>query len=400
MTELSKTITEKVGPLAKNRHVLAIQDTTQLNYGSKENRIKGLGPIGNGTCKGFLLHAMLAIDAEENTCLGIAGLKNWVRGPVVKGKRQSNLRKKQLIEEKESFRWVETAENAKKVLADAREVTFIADRESDIYEKWTRIPDEKTNVLVRANQDRCLANGMKLTAHVDQIKETYSYEINVAAKPGKSKARKAKVSLRFGEIEINAPVRGNDKQVPSSMKLSVVDVKEMKETADEEEPIHWCLLTTHKVKTVEKALQIIAWYSQRWQIEQFFRTLQKQGLQVESSQVETIESLMKLITIACFAALHIMQLTLARHGNDQLLTVVFDKKEEALLSKLQNKLEGKTQKQKNPHRIGMLSWAAWIIARLGGWHGYQSESPPGPITMFNGWKRYQSIYEGWALLDV
>lgn len=399
--ELGRVICEKSRSLVNNRHVLAIQDTTHLNYASKENRISGLGPLGNGTtCKGFLLHAMLVVDATDNTCLGLGGLKSWVRDPVVKGKRQSILRRKQQIEEKETFRWVETAETAKILLSECKEITFVADRESDIYEKWTRIPDSKTHVLVRANQDRCLTNGMKLTAYVDHLEESYSYEIDVSAKRQKREARRAKVTLRFGEIEIKSPVKGTDKNAPSCLKLRVVDVRELEETSKEEEPIHWCLLTTHKIKTTEQALQIVKWYCQRWHIEQFFRTLQKQGLKVESSQVETVDALMKLVTVACFAALQIMQLILARHGKDQMATVVFDKNEQKLLSKLQKTLEGKTEKQKNPHPPGMLSWAAWIIARLGGWKGYQSESPPGPITMYDGWKRYQSIYEGWALADV
>lgn len=400
--ELSDAICEKSRLLVSNRHVLAIQDTTQLNYASQKNRIRGLGPLGNGTnCKGFLLHAMLVVDAIDNTCLGLAGLKSWVRSPVVKGKRQkSSLRRKQRIEEKETFRWIETAERAKMLLSECNEVTFVADRESDIYEKWARIPDSKTHVLVRANQDRCLTNGMKLTAYVDQLEKYYSYEIDVSAKVGKRAARKAKVVLRHGEIDIKSPSEGIDKTAPSSLKLSVVDVKEIEETCGKEKPIHWCLLTTHKIETTEQALQIVSWYCQRWHIEQFFRTLQKQGLKVESSQVETIEALMKLVTVACFAALQIMQLTLARYGKDQLATVVFNKNEQRLLLKLQKNLEGKTEKQKNPYPPGMLSWAAWIIARLGGWKGYQSESPPGPITMYDGWKRYQSIYEGWALVDV
>jgi hypothetical protein len=137
-----------------------------------------------------------------------------------------------------------------------------------------------------------------------------------------------------------------------------------------------------------------------WNIEQFFRTLQKQGLDIESSQVESASALMKLITLACFSAMQIMQLTLAREGKDQAVSVVFNESECKLLSRLQSKLEGKTEKQKNPHSNNRLSWAAWIIARLGGWKGYASESPPGPITMFRGLTQFKTLYEGWSLVDV
>ncbi len=61
------------------------------------------------------------------------------------------------------------------------------------------------------------------------------------------------------------------------------------------------------------------------------------------------------------------------------------------------KLEGKTRKQKNLHPHDCLSWAAWIIARLGGWKGYKSESPLGPITMFRGLKKFQDLLEGYNL---
>ena len=138
----------------------------------------------------------------------------------------------------------------------------------------------------------------------------------------------------------------------------------------------------------------------RWNVEQLFRTLKKQGLDIESSQMETGSGLMKLGIIALFVAMQTIQLTLAREGKDQLVSVIFDEKECHVLAKLHEKLEGKTIKQKNPHSVHNLSWAAWIIARLGGWKGYRSESPPGPITMLRGLKRFQSIMEGIQLAKL
>jgi len=45
---------------------------------------------------------------------------------------------------------------------------------------------------------------------------------------------------------------------------------------------------------------------------------------------------------------------------------------------LNSTLEGKTDKQKNPHQEASF---AWIVARLSGWSGYQHYRPAGPKTI-------------------
>lgn len=399
-TELTETITMKSHALVKNRHVLAIQDTTELNYESKIKRIQGLGPVGNGQTHGIYLHAMIVVDSNEQSCIGLASLKSWVRTEIKK-KTKGNIYRKQLIEDKESYRWIEAADQAKRVLENADEITIVADRESDIYEEWYRVPNEKTHLLTRACQNRVLDEEKKLFEYIEELEVKGIYELHVKAKAGTRSAHLAKLELRYSELEIKKPPKCTDKNAPPTVILRVVDVKESPESILKgEEGIHWCLLTTHEVETNDDALLMVHWYCQRWHIEQFFRTLQKQGLDIESSQIETSTALAKLITLACFSAIQIMQLTLAREGKDQEVSIVFDKSECKLLSKLQLKLEGKTQKQKNPHPSGRLSWAAWIIARLGGWKGYASESPPGPITMFRGLTQFKTLYEGWSLVEM
>jgi hypothetical protein len=59
-----------VGRVA-GRHVLAIEDTTELNYQAHAGRQKGLGVVGNGKDQGFFLHPLLAVDADDGACLGL-----------------------------------------------------------------------------------------------------------------------------------------------------------------------------------------------------------------------------------------------------------------------------------------------------------------------------------------
>jgi len=222
--------------------------------------------------------------------------------------------------------------------------------------------------------------------------------LEVRAQPGRP-ARTAHVAVRFGELTINRPGNCSDPAAAGQLTLRLVEVMELDPAV--EEPIHWRLLTTHAVTTVAQALQIVAWYRQRWHIEQLFRTSKSQGLDLESSQVEAAEALFNLAAIAMIAATKIMQLVLARDGTvDRPATDVVAADQLPMLEALQVHLEGKTAKQKNPHAKHSIAWLAWIIARLGGWTGYASERPPGPITMRRGWYRFVQMAQGWYLRNV
>ena len=94
----------------------------------------------------------------------------------------------------------------------------------------------------------------------------------------------------------------------------------------------------------------------------------------------------------------VMQLVQSREGlAPRPATVAFGEPEIEVLKHLAPTLEGKTEKQKNPHPAPSLAWAAWIIARLGGWKGYAKERKPGPITMSRGLKAFTNLCLGWHL---
>lgn len=392
--ELIANACARTGEVAAGRHVLAIQDTTELNHQAHAGRVSGLGTVGNGSDVGMFLHPLLVVDATDGTCLGLAHLHHWNRT----GKAAANYRQLP-IEKRESYRWLEVAEAGKKCLSGAEMVTMVADRESDIYEEWARLPDERTHLLTRACRDRTLATGGKLYAWIDTQPAQGTYCFEAPARPGKRSAHPARLTVRIGRIAIKRPASCSDKNAPEQIELSVVEVKELPDSVvGNEAPIHWRLLTTHRVACLEDALRCVGWYRQRWNIEQLFRTLKKQGLNVESSQVETGEGLTKLACLAVQAAVRAMQLTLARDADGPArASDVFDPEEIEVLQRILPTLEGKTEKQKNPHRPGSLAQAAWVVARLGGWKGYASEAKPGPITMLRGLQRVEVICQGWKL---
>lgn len=93
-----------------------------------------------------------------------------------------------------------------------------------------------------------------------------------------------------------------------------------------------------------------------------------------------------------------LQLTLARDpATRQPASDAFSEDEVRVLAAIERDLPGKTAAQSNPHPRDSLAWAAWIIARLGGWTGYASQKPPGPKTMYLGLAQFEAISKGWSL---
>jgi len=96
------------------RHILAIQDSSEFNFTTTRGRSCGLGEIGKGSGRGVLLHAMLGVDAETGGILGLATGQIWTGDG-----RVSVPHRHRPLSEKESQRWLSTAEAAKTVLARA-----------------------------------------------------------------------------------------------------------------------------------------------------------------------------------------------------------------------------------------------------------------------------------------
>jgi hypothetical protein len=364
---------EQTARAVAGRHVLAIQDTSEVHFRTTAGRPRGLGEVGRGNIHGLLVHAMVALDAATGTCLGLVGGRVWTRHG-----RVTVAHKRRALADKESERWITTALRAKEVLAAAAMVTVVADRESDLYAEWATVPGANFHVLTRVMQDRRLANGARLYATGARFAEADTRGIVVPRRGPHEPSREARLTLRFGRVVLNRP-QDSARDLPPCVTLTLIEIIERDAPAGVA-PLHWRLLTTHDVTSVDAAWQIVAWYKLRWAIEQLFRILKSQGLQLEDSQIARADRLLKLAAIATKAAALTLQLAQARGGGDEPASLAFTSEEMAALEAVNTQVEGKTETQKNPHIRHSLAWAAWIIARLGGWDGYRSSRPPGPIT--------------------
>jgi hypothetical protein len=385
---ISNALSKKTNDSCSGKsHVLCIQDTVQLTYPTQASIKEEFGPTGDANTKGLFVHPGIIVDATNRDVMGVSSIITWCRDEknIVQEKKKRN------IEEKESIRWILTALSAKKNITNAEMITVVGDRESDIFEVFERVPDERTHLIVRASHDRILDSDEKISESLCNTAIQGTHEINLPRISGKRKERTATLAIKYTSISLR-----NDAGEP--IDIFCVSAMEISPIPNGETPISWVLLTTHSVNSLKDAIQILIWYTWRWIIEQIFRTMKNKGLKIEDSQIADPKKL-QILSIFCIAtAIKVMSLVESRDGKSNRQAIdLFTKDELALLLLLCRKLEGKTEKQKNSHIQNSMAWVAWIIARLGGWNGYRCESPPGPITMLRGLQKFEVQYEGWLL---
>ena len=392
--EMIATAADHTARAAEGRHVLAIQDTTELNFAKHSGSKRGFGRAGNGVDIGLFLHPVVVVAADSGGILGLAEAITLNRTrPVTKHRR------KRPVERKESQRWLDGLDAASRVLRSAQLVTMIADRECDFYAELIAPRPANVHLLIRSGQDRGLLGGGLLFAAADAFPVAGHRTLDVPARPGGRPARKARLAIGFGSVSIARPQHAVPKDWPKSAELQLVIAREI-DPPEGEKPIIWRLLTTHAVENLTDAERIIAFYRRRWIIEQVFRTLKTQGFDIEESQVLDADTMIKLATATLIAAVRVMQLVMARDGSTgQQLSDALDPSDEPLVEALVRKLEGATAKQKNPHPKRSLARFAWVVGRLGGWDGYVGHGykPAGPKTMAYGLQRFDAMRHGWKL---
>jgi hypothetical protein len=391
-SEMSRHAGALTAQRVAGRHVVAIQDTSELVLRSRHAR-GGYGLVGKGNAAGLLLHPVLAVEAGTNALLGLVAMQVWSRTG-----QELAPRRRRATADKESQRWIDGTREAGEVLAAAASITMLVDSEGDFYELFVERP-HNVDLIIRACQNRRIAAAKDepnlLFDFIDAQPEQVRIAVTIPAAPGR-RARDTELALGFAPVTVRRPRNGADPALPLTIDVTLVDVREVSRPEDGSDPVHWRLLTTHSVTTVGEARRIVDLYRTRWIIEEFFRTLKTAGFDIEAAEIGDPHAMINFVAAATVAAVTIKQLVQARDGHtNQRLSDAFDPDDRPILEAICARLEGKTQRQRNPHPKGSLAFAAWVIARLGGWTGYYGK--PGPKVMRIGLAEFHAIKYGTTL---
>jgi hypothetical protein len=356
--------------------VLCVQDTTELDYTTKKD-IAGLGPLNYETRRGMYLHPTLAITPER-VPLGLLDLYSFTREPGSLGQERGSNRP---LEEKESVRWVDGFARVNELaeqLEDTR-LTYIADREGDIYDLFVEAPcpERGADWLVRVqHQERLLADGRKLRPVLDAAPVLTEVTFERPASNGRP-ARTVHQQIKAARVTLKAPSRP-DRLLPD-VSVTVLLATEIDPPAGEE-PLDWVLLTNLPVQTPEQALEKLSWYLCRWQIEVYFKVL-KSGCRVERLQLEKRERLEPALGFYIIIAWRVLFLTmLGRDCPEMPCDTVFADEEWKAVYLV-------TQRKVPPEKPPSLDTMVRMIASLGGFLNRKSDGFPGPKTLWIGLQR-------------
>lgn len=373
--------------------VLAVQDTTTLNFSTKRSA-SVLDCLESAQDKGFMLHNHLLMNGL-GCPLGLFYQLLYGRPVETLGKSKANLRKQTPFCDKESYRWLAQFEALQEAYADdtSKLVIQICDREGDIHELLQARKYDHIHYIIRSSYERSSEdNEASIWQQVADEPYAYTYELAI----DKSKARTQRIALmevRYKEVEIKASYRKDKSIFPQT--LWILETQEVNPPQGED-PIHWRLLTSMPITNPDIAGQIIQYYVLRWVIERFHYVL-KQGVLVQDLQIQTKEALQNAIILKSWAALDVLTLAYMPKTNNNitLQQAGFCQKDYDIAYEFAKKrCNSKEIKKEQP----LLSDFTRLIAQIGG-HSLQKNKTIGVNSIWRGWTTFTTIKETLSLFE-
>lgn len=358
--------------------VLLIQDTTEVDY-SHHPKTEGLGPIGNGDGRGYLLQTVLAVVPEPRQVLGLAVQEPFLRQPQTKG--QSSYQRR--ARPRESQIWSRCVELIGSP-PQASSWVHVGDRYSDIFDFLETCRHQRCDFLVRVAQDRRVevepGQVVSLLTSIRSLSGADQRDLELPTRP-KQPARTARVAVSFQAATLHPPAHSRRKP---SLAVWLIRVWEPNPPPEVSEPLEWILVTSVPTATVAAAWERVSWYRCRWLAEDYHQCL-KSGCQLEQRQLQSYAALVRLLGFLALIAVRLLQLReIARLAPERLAREVLPAELVRVVAYLVNvPVDDLTLER---------FWRS--VAQRGGHQGRKGDGPPGWKTIWRGWLEIQQLLEG------
>lgn len=376
--------------------LLSIQDTASVEVAHSSLR-KELVEEGNPT--GFLVHSTLMVEAESGFPLGLIDQARWTRPKdrASKNKNGTEVRRKYI--EKESYRWETASRHMVEMMGDVSNVITVCDREGDVYEFLQYHQEHALRYIVRAAQNRRLAEGTSLWKAMEQMPilgyRVVQIEQRGPWKPACEKkregrqARETTLEIRGGQTKLLWPKKDKPESA-AVVTVNVVYVREV-EPVEGHEQLTWRLLTTEPVETLEAADFVVSCYEKRWVIEEFHKSW-KVGCRLEERPLQSLKAVERFMAISASIGVRLLQFQcIARVDPDAPCDRLLTTEEWQCLYAISN------PRKPLPAKPPALSWAYYTIAKMGGWMDTKRNGRVGWQSVWKGWRRFQDRLEGWRI---
>lgn len=382
-----EAMTEETAQRAKAYpFVYVAVDGSSLTLADSRNE-KDFGRVGTNTAGGRGIKFIDALASDpQGVPLGWLHLRYWTRSsdPEELAAKSTQQKRARLVEDKETWHWVETVgAAAEKLDAHGARGWFQIDREGDSRDLLLKLHDCGHFWTVRSQSDRSVIlddgeTGYLRTELANQAPQGH-YDLEITKKE-KRAARIAKMAVRVARVTLRLRDRRTHKRAP--LQVNVVWAQEEGTTPAGEDPISWLLLTNREVTTLEDAREVLLGYSTRWRVEECHKTWKSDGCNIEDTQLHSTQAVLKLATIAAAVAVKLERMKRLMRTQPQLpASAEFTPIEIRALVLLKRRHKKRTEVvSDNP----TIREAVYWIAELGGYTGKSSGGPPGSLTIRRG----------------
>jgi hypothetical protein len=385
--------------------VLLVADTTAIVPTSARGS-QALGPLTTPGSQGLLLHTTAALT-PQGVPLGLAHQAIRVRDADAPPSRAERYRTP--VEGKESVKWLTGILGALEQLAAHQRGILVADREADIFELYHVCQAHDADLIVRAAQNRCLADSAGKLADAATAAPVRGQARVAVGRARERQPRQTTVTIRSTTVTLAPPQLASyaaarrrwwddhpdvARLVPADLAplpLGVVEVTEDAPPAGVT-PLHWRLLTSLPVDTLAACQPVIDGYAKRWLVERFHYVL-KSGCRLEQLQLEAADRWRRATLLYSVVAWQL--LWLSEIGRQQPGVSAASVVPTALWQAVGALVTGQV-----PDTAPDLATLVAQIGRLGGHLGRTGDGPPGVKTLWRGLRRVQIALDLWHLIPA